>query len=415
MTYIEFYDRISIDNICGCITNAPERVVLVGGDKKKLMKKAECYKAVFLERGHDIEFVCKGVNKNNLNSIVECLTEIVSEYSDISVDLTGGEDLMLVAMGIVIERFKDRKIPIHRFNVNNNSIYDCDEDGVTIQKDSLTLSVEENIRIYGGDIVYSDEKESGTVRWNMDEEFCRDIEAMWDICRKNPKQWNFYANVMASFEDFRPEASDPSDEICVSIKKYRELLKERNIKEQVAGEMLAAFSRAGFIHYCAISEKFTLVYKNDAVKRCLTKAGLILELFVYNFLSSMRDGDKPFYDDVMNGVFIDWDGKIHFDTDSLVDTENEIDVIAMKGIIPVFISCKNGSHIEKEELYKLKAVAERFGGECAKKVLIATSLEDKNFSDYFKQRAADMDIQIIDDLTELSNADIEKTFRNLWH
>ena len=30
MTFIEFYERDNIENLCGCLTRTPERVVLVG-------------------------------------------------------------------------------------------------------------------------------------------------------------------------------------------------------------------------------------------------------------------------------------------------------------------------------------------------------------------------------------------------
>ena len=54
-------------------------------------------------------------------------------------------------------------------------------------------------------------------------------------------------------------------------------------------------------------------------------------------------------------------------------SKNEIDVLLMKDMIPIFISCKNSSFLP-EELYKLSAVAKHFGGEYAKKVLVTNYL-----------------------------------------
>ena len=51
MTYIEFYDSISVVNICACLTNMPERVVLVGGEKKSMIRYADHYRRVFRSRG----------------------------------------------------------------------------------------------------------------------------------------------------------------------------------------------------------------------------------------------------------------------------------------------------------------------------------------------------------------------------
>ena len=69
----------------------------------------------------------------------------------------------------------------------------------------------------------------------------------------------------------------------------------------------------------------------------------------------------------------------------------------MHGMTPLFISCKNGRIDEREaELYKLSAVADRFGYGYAKKMLIATYFgKDPQNLDYFHQRAADMGIHLV--------------------
>ena len=69
------------------------------------------------------------------------------------------------------------------------------------------------------------------------------------------------------------------------------------------------------------------------------------------------------------GVHIDWDGKR-----SERDVLNEIDVIAIKGNVPIFISCKNGRLGKTQSLhalYELDTVTSRFGGKYAKMIMIA--------------------------------------------
>ena len=65
-------------------------------------------------------------------------------------DITGGDEMYLLALGIVFEKNPNRNIQIHKFNLRNNMIYDCDKDGETVFRDAPKLTVEENIRIYGG-------------------------------------------------------------------------------------------------------------------------------------------------------------------------------------------------------------------------------------------------------------------------
>jgi hypothetical protein len=84
----------------------------------------------------------------------------------------------------------------------------------------------------------------------------------------------------------------------------------------------------------------------------------------------------------------------------------------MRGMTPLFISCKNGN-VSEEELYKLNTVAERFGGPYAKKMLIATDLDRKGSSANraFIQRAWDMDIFLVTDAAELTREEWRQVFK----
>jgi hypothetical protein len=69
---------------------------------------------------------------------------------------------------------------------------------------------------------------------------------------------------------------------------------------------------------------------------------------------------------------------------------------------PLFVSCKNGD-VKTEELYKLHTVATRFGGPYAKKMLVVSDMDCKDF-DAAKSlvcRAWDMDIFMVPDAGEL--------------
>jgi hypothetical protein len=81
--------------------------------------------------------------------------------------------------------------------------------------------------------------------------------------------------------------------------------------------------------------------------------------------------------------------------------------------VPVFISCKNGE-VEVEELYKLSAVANRFGGKCAKKVIVAPSIEEMgNEAVGIIERANEMGIRIIKKLDGLSESQFNDVIKNL--
>ena len=82
---------------------------------------------------------------------------------------------------------------------------------------------------------------------------------------------------------------------------------------------------------------------------------------------------------------------------------NEIDVILMKQVCPIFISCKSGK-AGGLALHELETVSRKFGGKYARKALVlARACDNTTGTLYFKQRARDMHIWIIDDVFRMSD------------
>ena len=147
----------------------------------------------------------------------------------------------------------------------------------------------------------------------------------------------------------------------------------------------------------------------------MTKAGQALEMKIYLTAIATEDKGQPVYQDVCNGVKIDWDGKFHDeDTENIYDTENEIDLLMMHNMVPVFVSCKNG-FVDANELYKLNTVAQRFGGQYAKKILVATSIpKNSEAAKYLRQRARDMQIRLLEDVQKMDDKTLRDKLTNLW-
>ena len=423
MVLVEFFEKDSVENICSSLTNAADIVYMVGSNIKIMRAFAERYKTVLDGRGIHIEIRLMSYNKNSIENIINVLTRIIEENEEVAFDLTGGDDLSLVAAGMIYERYKSRNIQMHRFNLLPKTIIDVDMDGETIVSgDTPQLTVDELIKIYGGDVIYDEVRDNTTYRWDMNEEFKQDIRTMWSICSENTGLWNTQTTLLAYAE----KTNGDEDLLTVSV--------QTSVLNSIVAHNNGGYCRitVAFFHellkaglltsYTINNDVFSVTYKNHQVKYCLTMAGLILEMKVFLTALELKEKDgKPVYNDVMNGVIIDWDGNIHPDHEEY-DTENEIDVIIMHGMVPIFVSCKNG-YIEKEELYKLNAVAERFGGKYAKKVLVASALEDNDYGNYIRQRAQDMGIRIVEgqskgskykDLTYLSDDEWNKIVRSLW-
>ena len=211
--------------------------------------------------------------------------------------------------------------------------------------------------------------------------------------------------------------------VTVPTGHLKEAIKRNGGNYVVIRRIMEGLQLAGLLKdYSVDDDSFSFTYKNEQVRQCLTVAGKVLEMKVFSAALDARekDGSKT-YSDVMNGVFIDWDGEININPYSF-DTENEIDVMIMHGMIPVFVSCKSG-YVEKGELYKLNAVATRFGGKYAKKVLVATSLDNSDYANHLRQRAGDMGIRLVEgyshngkhkDFVNMNDDEINRVIRSLW-
>lgn len=416
MTIVEFFDGVSIDNMASCLAIKPDKIIFIG-ENKPMKKQEDAYLRLIKSKGLEVVLDYKPINKNSIEQIISVLTEIVESEENCAFDLTGGEDLVLVAMGVVFERYRNfGKIQMHRFNIRTGMLYDCDSDGLLPNIEQPKLTVSDNIMLYGGSIVsYNGDK--GTYNWIFDEDFEADLKSMWDICKVNPGLWN---SQIGTFEFISENNILFDAQLSVSANKNQieELMKNKKYKFVWVPGIVKAFQKKGLITDLVDSEEvISFTFKNEQVKLCLTKEGTLLELMVLLFAKAAKEKDGTTkFDDAVNGAYIDWDSTLHDISDEEKDTENEIDVVLMKGLVPIFISCKNG-YVDETELYKLNTVAEKFGGPYAQKVLVATYF-GKNSVDghkYFVQRAKDMKIQLIENVHELSEEAFAKKIKNiLW-
>ena len=106
---MKFFDKNAVENICGCLTCVPDKVILIGNNEKKLKEHCERYHSFFLGRGKEIDFTYSGIRYKEskkeeieldmLSNVADQLSAIVGEVIDKDIcviDLTGGQDLMLV-------------------------------------------------------------------------------------------------------------------------------------------------------------------------------------------------------------------------------------------------------------------------------------------------------------------------------
>ena len=396
ITLIEFYDKSPLENIVSSLVMCPQKVIFLGSNRKNMEHQIENFINLFEMKGISAEIQCCVINKNNLTQIRETLLQIADDNPECVMDLTGGDELALVAVGTVANTLTDRNISFHRINISTRKVIEYFHDETksnTFQEPTLT--VDENIALYGGTVVFNRTSEHYTHLWDWDDNFIRDVDAMWNICRQDCVTWNSLVSSLGRWI--------VHDSLYVSVTNMQDTKNTWDRSRNFFGKLQDAKIISG---YSSDNDGFSFKFKDEQVRQCFEKAGNILELKTYHTMKNLsRKGGVPYFTDILSGVYIDWDGVLHQRGDDARDTANEIDVIAMSGLIPCFVSCKNGE-IPEVELYKLNTVAEKFGGNYAKKFLIATYM-DKSFESlkYLRQRAKDMGITLIENVHLLSDGE----------
>ena len=351
MTLIEFFDQEAIDNAMGALLLKPERLVILYAEKscdifvsalEKVLEKRSIKTEIFAER----------VDISTVETAKVKLEEIVERFADCDFDISGGNDIILVAIGSVAKKYN---LPLHIVDVKNQSVKAVNSDREYKVAD-VKIGVNELIDLYGGRCSNeSREKESCTWARSIDGE--KDIEAVWDICKKDPPAWN---GAMG---------------------------KSKSIGTDKHAAVWARLKRAGLVR----GDGDNMRYKNSLVRYLLSRQGTALEM--YTFICAKETGT---FDDGQSGALLDWKGRR--------EVENEIDVLLCRGAVGYFISCKNGM-VDSTELYKLSTVANRFGGRYAKKILVLSSFEpDRSFM----ARADELGITVIKNVRYLQKKDFVK-------
>lgn len=379
---------------------APETIIFVGYEEEDSSLKTEDLELFCEEKLPDTKLIFEMLTKQTLEHTTLKLSKLVDSYPDCVFDMTGGDELVLAAMSIVAE---EKDIPMIQYDIAEDTLRKVRGGERVEDPYGAHLTAEESVLLNGGKIL---EAEDG-FSWMMTAEFRRDVEMMWDICRRDTRYWNRQIYALSTLMNWY------GGDVTLTLSIKKSLLPPRGVFVPEE-EFLEELSDCGLLFGLVQNTDFLKFrFKNEQIARVLFKAGNILELYGYMLLREICEEDRGFYDDIKIGVSVDWDGVVHSGSLMTKDTKNEIDLLVMRKLIPIFISCKNGE-VHKEALYELETVAEHYGGKYAKKMLLSTYVDnDDSSKGYILQRACDMGISVLCGIHDMSKAEIKERLRQL--
>ena len=182
-TLIELFDESQIENVIAALNFMPEKVIFVGFDDVMTVDRTSALEKFFKLKGIDISLEYYVVKRDDYDDISDTLNNIVANNADCALDLTGGKELVLTAMGEVAA---NRDIPVFQFDINAGTIIkvkNCENIGVL---PDVSMNISQCVTLNGGAVSYDDE---GEVEWELSYDFKCDIETMWNISRKNSRAW----------------------------------------------------------------------------------------------------------------------------------------------------------------------------------------------------------------------------------
>lgn len=369
-TLIEIFDAKQYENIITPLSlKGISKLIYVGTKEVMTKELIENLKSFFTQKKFKVPVEILFVERDNSSSIINRFTQIVQQNQNCIFDVTGGEDVVLSCVGIVAERFD---VPIVRLNVENCTPCVIYGNNLELSVTCPSFTVDDFITLQGGRILRHD-----TVS-HLTYEEAEDIRELFKVNAEDCEAYSSFCNIICEF------ISEDRKHIKLNKTDYQR--KRERSRFNIDRILKMLIEKALLIKQSEDDRVVCYVAKSSVVIRCLLKSGNVLEYYTALAAASLPDC----FSDIRVGVNVEWDISKNF-----YETQNEIDVTAVCGGFPVFISCKNGE-VRKDALYELDTVSRTLGGPYAKKILVCTYIsKSRSAREHFVKRANDMGIKLV--------------------
>lgn len=270
------------------------------------------------------------------------LEEIINEVKNknIIVNLTGGKRInSLILLDLCIKN----KITAIYINIKKKVMYEF-KDGVNLTDKSFEdLDIEDIVKAAGGKIV-----EDSSELCNK-----KDLIYFSEQISKNLSLWHEHKQKLYEASIFEHDSNEPQ-----KIYIHKENLSEKEIN--LLNIILNKLYEINEITYKEEANKVIVNFNNNYLKAFIFKSGTWLEIETNKLVNKVDEIDES-----KNGVMFLWNEKNN-------SVRNEVDVVAVKDSVPIFISCKDSDKYNEMALNELNVYANKIGGPNAYKILVAT-------------------------------------------
>jgi len=379
-TLIELYDERAIENILAPDMFRPKRVIyLCPGEIAQNLNRQEKMRAFFHRRGWEPELIFMEASLFKADRILRQLLTIGKKYPDCAVDVTGGSDAALFAAGMFSTQ---TGAPAFTYSRKKNCFYDIS--GAAFADNlscTLSYSVEDFFLMAGGTLL------PGRVDNMILSEYLDDFDPFFQCFLHFRRDWT---DIISYIQRISP--SEYGQTPPLSIQGKYTVKGDHGSRNSANEAALNELAQIGFIRDLVIvpGESVSFRFRDANIRAWLRDVGSVLELYSYKACL-----DTGIFNDVISSAIVRWD-----DTVGHSSVSNEIDVMAARGVVPLFLSCK-ACDIKTEALNELAILRDRFGGKGAKAAIITT----EPCTAAARHRAAQLGMAVID-LEELSGGQL---------
>ena len=305
---------------------------------------------------------------------------MLASHDDCAIDISGGTDAALFATGVV-----SGDTPVFTYSTRRNTFYEIKNApfarGVPCD---VCLDVASSLLMAAGTLL------PGRADNRVLADRTGQIDSLFSVYSRFRRICNWQISYIQKIS-----SSDPGNLLAEGA-----LTEDAGNKHVDADpQLFYALEDAGLILDLAFCEdRIRFRFPDETVRFWLRDIGSVLELQVWR--ACLAAGC---FDDVVLSAVVNWQGG-QIKNDSVT---NEIDVMAVQGIQPVFISCKT-CEVHTEALNELAILRDRFGGKFSRAILATSGPTTKNRAPV-RSRAAKLGIELI----EWEDLDLERLIRRL--